>query len=71
MRAHPTDRWEVRVGRADSISTLNYRPRASNAGDTVCQEGTRRESKQANRYVQVEAKYIERDLSFDILGYFM
>lgn len=70
MDASSSDR-SVEVGRTDSVSTLNYRPRASCTGDTACQEGTRRESKQANRYVQVETERIERDLSFDILGYFM
>jgi len=50
MDANPTDR-SVEVGRTDSVSTLNYRPRASCAGDTACQEGTRRESKQINRYM--------------------
>lgn len=66
MDASSSDR-SLEVGRTDSVSTLNYRPRASCTGDTACQEGTRRESKQANRYVQVEIERIERDLSFDVL----
>lgn len=70
MDASSSDR-SVGVGRTDSVSTLNYRSRASCTGDTACQEGTRRESKQANRYVQVGRTCIERDLSLDILGYFM
>lgn len=50
MDANPTDR-SVEVGRTDSVSTLNYRPRVSCTGDTACQKGTRRESKQINRYI--------------------
>lgn len=50
------------VGGVDSDSTLNYRPRTSRARDTMSR-GTHRESKQANRYVQVEA-----DLSMTFWG---
>lgn len=59
MDASSSDR-SVEVERTDSVSTLNYRPRGSGAGDTACQKGTRRENKQANRYITgIEAECVQ------------